>query len=166
MAQRHQTRDIRIVQTVGQLPQQNSIKTLGRVVQFVPDLVHGATLANTPAKSDEHITDIQSLYPACEKPDIFLAHRPHVQQFRLGSLLEMFHKKFQRIAGVAHRPGVMLQIRVLPICSESSQRSIPFAAFSGQDYRFFAGLGGRFFFGFSRRGNALQRFTLHLDDGL
>ncbi len=166
MAQRHQTLDIRIVQTVGQLPQQNSIETLGRVVQFVPDLVNGTALVNAPAKPDEHIADIQSLYPACEKPDIFLAHRPHVQQLRLGSLLEMFHKKLQRIAGVAHRPGVMLQIRVLPICSESSQRSNPLAAFSRQDYRFFDRFGGRFFFGFSRRGNALQRLTLHLDDGL
>ena len=91
------------------------------IVEFLPDLISGLTLANITVKPDEHVTNIVFPNPAGKKPDILLTHRTNVQQSALRLLVKMFHKKLQGVAGVNLQSNVLVQILLIQICSGSSQ---------------------------------------------
>ena len=82
--------DCLIIEAVRQVPKQDAVEALRRVVHVFPDFADRVFLFQGFREMEVHVADIKPLCPPCEKNEIFLGGWPYIQHLSLGSGLEAF----------------------------------------------------------------------------
>jgi hypothetical protein len=97
---------------ISQVPQQNSIEALGRVVQVLPGPAEGNTLAAVSGHAKKHVADVEPPDPVGQEANVLTTHGPHVQHLYLLAPLEGFDEEAKHIAGVVG--WVALKVTTFP----------------------------------------------------
>jgi len=119
MTQISECPDFLIIEAIGQVPKQDPVEALRRVVHVFPDLADRIFLLQGFRKMEEHIADIKPLRPPREEHEVFLGGWSYIKDLSLESGLKAFGEQLQDITGEAGCFWYRVYVLPLPICGNS-----------------------------------------------